>query len=66
MKVLYFLYILKVNLFSVIMENSRSQSLNLQYIHSSLFDATSCEPTDEEDIDIASVVNNITDIPMDI
>lgn len=66
MKLLYFMYVLKVNLFSVLVENSRSQSLNLQYIHSSLFDATSCQPT-EEDIEIdMAVVNNITDVPMDI
>lgn len=47
----------------MIVENSRSQSLNLQYIQSSLFDATSCQPTDEDFIPDVPVVN-VTDIPV--
>lgn len=51
---------LKINLFQTIVENSRSKSIDLQYIQSSLFDATSCQ-TDEDAEFI--VLNNITDIP---
>ncbi|CAH6722003.1 hypothetical protein CLIB1444_07S07316 [[Candida] jaroonii] len=60
MKLSYFIYALKVNIFQVIVEKSRSESLNLQYIHSSLFDATACQPTDENVADF-SFVNNVTD-----
>lgn len=60
MKLLYFLYVLKVNLFSVIVENSRSQSLNLQHIHSSLFEANSCQTDDDIEITLSDF-NNVTD-----
>lgn len=62
MKILYLLYLLKINMFQVIVNNSRTESLSTVYIHSSLFDSTSC--TEEPEFPDPAIMVNITDTPI--
>lgn len=54
---------LKVNVLQVLVNNSRSRSISLQFIDSSIFEASACSKHPEEYPDSAFVVN-MTDIPI--
>ncbi|KGQ84180.1 hypothetical protein MG5_04674 [Candida albicans P57072] len=65
----WLLYLIKINIVQIILNNSRNPSISLQYIHSSIFDHTPSKCTGDtlkEDIYSAERVwmNNITDIPV--
>lgn len=49
-------------MFQVIVNNSRTESLSTVYIHSSLFDSTSC--TEEPEFPDPAIMVNITDTPI--
>lgn len=57
------IYMLKVNVLQVLVNNSRSRSISLQFIDSSIFEASACSKHPEEYPDSAFVVN-MTDIPI--
>ncbi|CUM45280.1 unnamed protein product [Debaryomyces fabryi] len=57
------IYTLKVNLLQVLVNNCRSHSISLQFIDSSIFEASTSSKHPDEYADGAFVVN-ITDIPI--
>lgn len=57
------IYTLKVNLLQVLVNNCRSHSISLQFIDSSIFEASASSTHPDEYADNAFVVN-ITDIPI--
>lgn len=63
--VLWLMYALKVNVLNIIVQNSRSFSISLQYILSPVFEA--CASTSEPDYlfaDNSFDFSNLTDVPV--
>ena len=58
--ILVLMYTLKINLLLIIVENSRTHSINLGYIQSPIFETTRC--TNEADRIV--ILDNVTDIPI--
>lgn len=62
--VLMLLYALKVNILNIVVQNSRSHSISIQLIDSSLFEASVCTPPPDEFRANYSVNINMTEAPI--
>jgi hypothetical protein len=62
--VLVLMYALKVNILNIIVLNSRSHSISIQLIDSSLFEASVCTPPPDEYRANYSVNINMTEAPI--
>lgn len=62
--ILLFIYTLKINLLQIFVNNCRNHSISINYIDSSVFEATRSTSCPDEFADHSFFVNNITDIPI--
>lgn len=62
--ILFLIYALKVNILNVIVQNSRSHSISVKLIDSSLFEASVCTKPAEDYLANYSININMTDVPI--
>ncbi|EGW30412.1 uncharacterized protein SPAPADRAFT_142985 [Spathaspora passalidarum NRRL Y-27907] len=62
--ILWFIYLIKINLLQMIVHGSRNPSLTIQYIDSSIFEASRCTPESENYSADRAWANNLTDVPV--
>ncbi|ODV81884.1 uncharacterized protein CANTADRAFT_59492 [Suhomyces tanzawaensis NRRL Y-17324] len=60
--IMVLMYTLKVNILQILVRNSQNHSISLNYIDSSLFEASASTRCPDEYADL-SFVNNITEVP---
>lgn len=58
------LYALKANVLQVLVNNSRSHSISIQFIDSSIFEASASTSHCDEHPDYSYMVNNMTGCPI--